>query len=814
MTELKKLFLSAVSGDFRDERGILAIDLRRAGVIVEDQEHFRNRGGLLLQLLDDYIRECAAVVHLIGGKSGYVARPDEVAFILGRYPNFLMRFPQLTDLVSALSYTQWEAWLAIYHGKRLHVWLHQPASPLTFDAVQQRHLEFIQGRGQHWPTFQDREDLRTQVLIALHDILPHEPQRQPNNLPYRSLGTLFKGRDKFLEALRAKLIEGHSHAVGVLAAQTIHGLGGVGKTRVAVEFAWRHAGDFSALLFVTADSPENLQRNLAGLVGPLVLDLQDAQQISDQNAQMAAALQWLQSHERWFLILDNVDDEATAKEVQRLVAQLTQGRILITSRLSKWSKGVDTLALDVLAEQDACDFLLERTAGERQLQADDTDRGRAIARDLDGLALALEQAAAYIAELGLSLAAYQQRWQSQRDQVLKWYDERVMEYPRSLAVTWETSFAQLTPGAQALLEHLCWLAPEPIPQFLFDDQGPGRIDPADDDISALWQSLLQEDVFAAMGNLARYSLLKREQTDAVPTLLVHRLVQEITRRRLEPHRQTERLADTLRVLDFAWPGSAQDVRTWPRWNLLAPHYVAACSSADALGLTDPTARLLNNAATLYITKSLLGEAEPLMRRALAIDEAAYGPEHPTVATGLNNLAQLLKATNRLDEAEPLMRRALAIDEAAYGPDHPDVARDLNNLALLLQATNRLGEAEPLMRRALEIDEAAYGPEHPAVATYLNNLAQLLQDTNRLDEAEPLMRRALAIDEAAYGPEHPDVATDLNNLAQLLQDTNRLDEAEPLMRRALQIFRDSLGDDHPNTKTVQENYELLLDEMKE
>ena len=111
----------------------------------------------------------------------------------------------------------------------------------------------------------------------------------------------------------------------------------------------------------------------------------------------------------------------------------------------------------------------------------------------------------------------------------------------------------------------------------------------------------------------------------------------------------------------------------------------------------------------------MAEAEPLMRRALSIDEKSFGPEHPNVAIRLNNLAQLLQDTNRLAEAEPLMRRALAIDEKSLGPEHPNVARDLNNLAQLLQATNRLAEAEPLMRRALAIDEKSLGPEHPSVA---------------------------------------------------------------------------------------------------
>ena len=165
-------------------------------------------------------------------------------------------------------------------------------------------------------------------------------------------------------------------------------------------------------------------------------------------------------------------------------------------------------------------------------------------------------------------------------------------------------------------------------------------------------------------------------------------------------------------------------------------------------------------------------------------------------------------------AEPLYRRALAIDEAAYGATHPRVATRLNNLAVLLRATNRLGEAEPLYRRALAIDEAAYGATHPDVATDLNNLAELLRATNRLEEAEPLFRRALAIDEAAYGATHPDVATDLNNLAEPLRATNRLEEAEPLMRRMsiFKHFNDLTGHEHPHWQTALANYSGLLQAM--
>lgn len=223
--------------------------------------------------------------------------------------------------------------------------------------------------------------------------------------------------------------------------------------------------------------------------------------------------------------------------------------------------------------------------------------------------------------------------------------------------------------------------------------------------------------------------------------------------------------------------------------------------------------LLNNRARLLNDTNRPAEAEPLLRRALEIDEISFGPEHPDVAASLNNLALLLQATNRDSEAEPFMRRALQIDEQSLGPEHPSVATTLNNLALLLQATNRTAEAEPFLRRALQIHEKSFGPEHPNVATVLNNLALLLKGNSRFSEAEPFMRRALQIDEQSLGPDHPDVARDLNNLAQLLKATNRHSDAEPLLERALEIDEKSFGPEHPNVAIRLNNLARLFQVTK-
>ena len=246
-----------------------------------------------------------------------------------------------------------------------------------------------------------------------------------------------------------------------------------------------------------------------------------------------------------------------------------------------------------------------------------------------------------------------------------------------------------------------------------------------------------------------------------------------------------------------------------RWNEAEEQQRRALAEAGSIDSPPLVAVASNDLATLLHLTNRSGKAEALMRRALDIDEAAFGKRHPVVARDLNNLAQILKRTSRMDEAEPMMRRALEIDEAVFGGQHPNVARDLNNLGSLLQDTNRPDEAEPLMRRALDIDEAAFGEQHPTMAANFNNLAALLQATNRPDEAEPMMRRALEISEAALGDQHPNVATSLGNLASLLHDTNRPDEAEPMMRRALEISEAALGDKHPNVTTNLGNLASLL-----
>ncbi len=619
-----------------------------------------------------------------------------------------------------------------------------------------------------------------------------------HNLPFSSLGDLLKGRD---EELR-KLQEGQ--ATAITQAETIYGLGGIGKTRLAVEYAWRSGNLYDAAFFVVAESPEALRANLADLARPDLLNLPEYEAAA-QDKSVAAVLRWLHEHDRWLLILDNVDTKETEQAVVKIVPSLSAGRVLITSRIKDWPASIRRQPIETLSLDEAQRFILERTAEDRNSSKDDPDQALRLAEELGGLPLALEQAAAYIAQRQMSLSEYLEEWEKEREKVLNWYDGSVVEYPRSVAVTWQTTFQQLSPTAAAVLRLTAYLAPDPIPSKMFEDGA---------EIVGEAVGLLCEEIGAqvedrpvkeAITELAAFSMVTRKGE----SFTAHRMVQDALRSRIPEVRRRDWIERSLRLVNDFSPPTPSDVRTWPIWDPLRPHASRVTQYADDAGIAHPTARLMNQLALLLLNKSLYREAEPLMRRTLELCEATYGPEHSGVAVRLNNLAQLLQDTNRLSEAEPLMRRALQIDEDSFGPQHPNVARDLNNLAQLLKATNRLSEAEPLMRRVVQIDEDSFGPQHPEVAIDLNNLAQLLKATNRLSEAEPLMRRALQIGEETLGPQHPNVAIRLNNLAQLLQATNRLSEAEPLMRRALQIGEDTLGPQHPNVAIRLNNLAQLL-----
>ncbi len=784
---LPRLFISCVSpefatveGPFSRTRQKLAQFLRRAECEVAVQEDFGQSDVATLEKLDEYIRNCDAVVHIVGELPGSKAAPQAVERLLAKMEAegrpFLCDQPEaLRDRLgdfSDLTYTQWEAFLALHHKRSLYVYC-----SVESRTEQKEHCTrlYQANPSRHGEDFTDREDLIGKVLADLAKIFPSiSPERKPNNLP-GSIGELFKGRGEFIDKIRDTL----ASSVGAI-TQTIAGLGGIGKTRLAIEFGHANEQSYDALFFLSADTPEALKRNIADLTGPLVLDLPEYE--GDLDTRLAAALRWLESHTNWFLIIDNVDHEEAACEVEAMLARLKNGHVLVTSRLAKWSNQVKKLDLELLDESAAKEFLLERTDPSRSTTPTDDADLETLVTQLDGLALGLEQAGAYISEREISFAEYLRRFAEQKAKVLEWHDERIMQYPASIAVTWQTSFEQLNDDARDLLNQLSFMAPEPIPRALVEDE---------------------EDALITLRKLS----LVRFVEEPPNSFVVHRLVQEIVRGRLAEEEAKGAFEQLVSALAKWVPNFGQDISTWDQWSEFEPHSETVFDHAAALGDSTESSYLLNGFAGFqHFRNGAYGQAELLYRRALEADENNLGPEHPDTLTSLNNLALLLDDKGDYNGAEPLYRRALEARERILGPEHPNTLSSLNNLAGLLESKGAYDEAEPLIRCALEARERILGPEHPNTLNSLNNLAALLDSKGKYDEVEPLYRRALEARERILGPEHPNTLTSLNNLAAFHFGKGEYEEAVALFRRAYTTSLAKLGTEHPDTILRKGNLE--------
>lgn len=608
----------------------------------------------------------------------------------------------------------------------------------------------------------------------------------------------FTGREEILETLHAQL--GNHQVVALTQSYALHGLGGIGKTQIALEYAYRHALEYSAVFWIEAETSEQITASLLRLAEALSLP---ERQTADQQRVLAAVQRWLSAHQHWLLIWDNLDNPDLLSE---FLLPMQHGAILITTRCSALGTVASGMDLLPMEQEEGVLFLLRRmkvlspaaTQEEMCQFAAQAPAEYAAARELvtalGGLPLALDQAGAYLEETGCSFTDYLQRYTQYRARVLARRGVSGGHHPQSVTTTFQLSLERIEQeqGAADLLRVCALLQAEAIPEELFV-AGAAHLGPQ---LEALGIDPASFDqVIAALRSL---SLIQRQAERH--TLSLHRLVQAVL---LDAMTAEEREQWTRRVaaaLDARFPEVlfTTEQASWVRCERLLPHALRVLHQMRATEESLTVASLAYKVAQyLLLQRGRYREAEPLFQQALRIRELILGSDHPDVARILNSLAALNALQARYREAESLYQRALHIREHALRSDHPDVARLLNNLAELSLAQGNYAEAEPLYQRALHIFEQALGPDHFLVATLLSNLARLFQLQSNYAEAEPLYRRALYILEQVLGPDHSLVAEVLTNLAHLSQLQSNCAEAELLYRRALHIWEQALGPDHPD-----------------
>jgi tetratricopeptide (TPR) repeat protein/transcriptional regulator with XRE-family HTH domain len=660
------------------------------------------------------------------------------------------------------------------------------------------------------------------------------------NVPYRR-NPFFTGREDILEHLHTLL---HSDkAVALTQVQAISGLGGIGKTQTVIEYAYRHRGEYRAVLWCRAETRGALIADFVSFAG--LLDLREKEE-QDQRLVIQAVKHWLQIHMGWLLILDNIEELILLADF--LPAE-GAGHVLLTTRTQVTGSFARRIDLEQMKPQEGTLFLLRRAKligpDARLEEASPADRATAmaIAQLLDGLPLALDQAGAYIEETGCSLFDYLERYRARQIALLNRRGKLVADHPDSVGTTFSLSFErveQAQPTAADLLRLCAFLDPDAIPEEMVAGGMP--------ELDFLLQPVALDEVLAA---LRQFSLLRRHPETR--TFTIHRLVQAVLKERMDEPEQRHWAECTVQAVNRVFPNG--DDATWPLCQRYLSHAEACVALIDQWGMRSEaagrlllqtgtylwnraqysqaetllrkaldirtqllgsvhpdTAECLNNLAMLYWNQGRYAEAEPLFLRALTIWEQQLGAEHRYISICLNNLALLYFEQGRYSKAEPLYRRALAIREQQSGPEHPDTAHSLNGLGLLYLDQGRYAEAEPLFQRALTIREQQLGAEHRFTAESLYNLARTYRNQRKYRKAEALFLRALAIRAEKLGPEHPATAQILNNLGLVYVEQGRYKEAEPILRRALAVREEKLGPEHPYLAFSLNNLGLLYFEQ--
>jgi tetratricopeptide (TPR) repeat protein len=663
-----------------------------------------------------------------------------------------------------------------------------------------------------------------------------------SNIPYIT-PRHFVGRDEDIERIE----RGFTRYAGRAAILAINGMRGSGKSTLAMAYAERHRRDYRATWWIRAATDDGIQADLVALA----IALKWARPDEREDYPVAAVLDRVTTDgERILLIYDNAVD---AETIEPYLPREGGAHVLITSNASAWRQVAEPIELRLWPNSVGAEFLIARTG-----HGHERDEAERLSGACEGLPLALEVAASYCEQVGISLAEYRRRFDREGVMLIdRGVSPRAFHDRLSVTKAFQLAIgeaAQRHSSAEPLIVHAALLAAEPIPTYVFDEGAPWFEEP-------FASSLEGGGLDTALGALRTFSLIDRvsipdERQSSVRTdcIRLHRLVREIASLRWPEEARSSARGRLIAAMAHLYPPDDTYVVThWWRarrldplaWGLVGDGIdlppgselpasdlmcrlgayrhasMAAYAQARALytralaireemlGASHPsTAECLNSLALLSWAEGDLAGARTIAERALTLREASYGPDHPEVAQSLITLARILRERRELVAATALCHRALAIYEQTAGPDHPDSALCKSTLVRILLIDGNLREAEPLSRDAARIYERVLGADHPALAASLINLATVLQRQRRPAEACPHLERAVVIHEGVLGPVHPTVASSLFRLASALEEMGDYARARPLVERALDINVRTLGAEHPISVSVREHLEQL------
>jgi Domain of unknown function (DUF4062)/Tetratricopeptide repeat len=578
------------------------------------------------------------------------------------------------------------------------------------------------------------------------------------------------GREELLAELEARLPAGEAAGPRMVA---LYGLGGAGKTSVALEYAHRHLGEVAVAWQLPAEDPAVLAAGFGELCTHL--DAPEGDPVVSVHGVLAA------SPARWLLVFDNAPDRGS---VARFVPPAGPGRVLITSRNQIWPLG-QSLDVPVLETEVAAEFLTGRTG--------DADRRAALelAGGLGGLPLALEQAAAYVQASGDTLAGYLASFRKRRPDLLSRGEPT--GYPDTVATTWTLAFEDLkraAPSAAGLLRLLAFCAPEAIPLRLLLQPRPGLAGQFGEQVAPVLTPLLEDELAAgdAIGALRRYSLISPPADGSVS---VHRLVQAVTADQMPAGLASQWRQAAAALIEAAIPGDPQLPATWPTYAALVPHARAVLDLSS--GGMWQIARYLGFSGSYPAARDLSRQ----IADAYTEDEV-YGPEHPETLAARRDLAGWTGRAGDAAGARDQFAALLPIIERVLRPEHPDTLVTRHELAVWTGEAGDAAGARDQLAALLPNRERVLGPEHPHTLATRGNLAGWTGRAGDPAGARDQFAALLPIIERVLGPEHPRTLAARANLALWTGHAGDAAGSRDQYAELLPIQERVLGPEHPDT----------------
>ncbi|MFB2973992.1 tetratricopeptide repeat protein [Aerosakkonema sp. BLCC-F183] len=541
----------------------------------------------------------------------------------------------------------------------------------------------------------------------------------------------------------------------------VAGMGGVGKTELAIKYAREHDKDYAGGICWLTARDESLAPNIL-LFAQLYLKLEVPQEFGGKPLTLKEQVNWCWQNwqppeESVLLVLDDVTNWKSCRD---FLPKINRFRILITTRLRNLDSNFVELPLDILSADEALE-LLTALVGKKRVDRE-LQTATELCKWLGYLPLGLELVGRYLLEdPDLSLAEMWEKLKKKRleDEAINLSDEQLqdteMTAKRGVKAALELSWQELDLMAQNVGELLSLFAPDIIPWEL---------------VKSVTELLNwgESEVNEGKKQLYKRHLIQRvEERDACYE--IHPLIREFLQAKLAVLEQANNLKQAFVQIIVK---ISQEIPESPTLDLIEslkvkiPHLAEVAQNLTNVLSDEDLIWPFVGLGRFYNGQGFYALAEPWQKQCLAVVKAKLGEFHPDVAQSLNNLANLYYSQGRYQEAEPLYQEALAMRKRLLGEFHPNVAQSLNDLALLYNSQGRYQEAEPLYQEALAMYKRLLGEFHPYVATSLNNLAYLYYSQGRYQEAEPLLQEELQIREQVLGVNHPQTVTIRQNLATL------------------------------------------------